>query len=101
MLLLDMHLINFVLFQDAHRTLEKAWDNCLTNMHELIPAYKIKVFDEKTNNPRTIYLRTLTHFKDRKQLEDELSVDDADPDLVEASEANHYFSYLFYFTCIG
>ena len=48
--------------------LDKSWEQCLQDMHNKIPAFKIKVYNGDTSE--IIYLKTLRHFADEVPLKE-------------------------------
>ena len=49
--------------KDEITRVKECWDICLQNKHELIPAYKIKVYDITDTTYELVILKTLHHFQ--------------------------------------
>ena len=50
--------------KDTLNQVRACWNYCIKNRNELIPAYKIKIYDEKDEKYEISFLSTLNHFKD-------------------------------------
>lgn len=68
--------------------LKNAWEICLANMDELIPAYKLKIFDLTTKATKIIYLKTIRHFDRKRANDDEIPVEVIDPISTSVTDLN-------------
>ena len=62
-----MHHFRSSCIQMETEFLKSCWKECLTNKNKLIPAYKIKILDCKTNESEDVILTTLHFFRSRKE----------------------------------
>ena len=81
-----IHHFRFSTLKKESKYIDKSWEQCLQDMHNEIPTFKIKVHNGDTSE--IIYLKTLKHFANEVPITENKSVYTNDTEIVSLTPMN-------------